>query len=113
MPASRPKKQVELSRLDEELFLQPWFVSRSVYQKMRRLLPSSQLKKLSYYFEDYGCIRCEKKTALYGHNGFCHQCAVVVASRIIAGLRRRFVAKGTLVDKKIIRQYIDYRCLPR
>ncbi len=38
---------------NDELFLQPWFLPKPTYLTLKKLLPSSQLAKTPYYFEDY------------------------------------------------------------
>lgn len=37
----------------DELFLQPWFLPKPTYLALRRLLPSCQMAKMRYYFDDY------------------------------------------------------------
>ena len=55
----------------DAIFLQPWFLPVEVYRAIRRVLPYIHLFKMRYYFEDYGCLKCGKKNALYQSNGFC------------------------------------------
>jgi hypothetical protein len=88
-----PKRRVSQPD-DDEVILQPWFMPKPVALQIRRILPSVHLAKMRYYFEDYGCIRCEKKTALYASNGFCENCATLVRSRIVNCLKRRLKGVG-------------------
>src|SRR5580704_6912679 len=79
---------------DEDIFLQPWFVPKDVYLQIRRLLPNAQLSKMRYYFEDYGCLKCSKQTTIYGSNGLCERCSVLIRGRIQRCLERRLKAAG-------------------
>jgi hypothetical protein len=74
---------------DSDVFLQPWFLPRDVYAHIRRVLPSAHLSKMRYYFEDYGCLRCGVRDSLYGSNGFCEKCGVLIRGRITRALKRR------------------------
>lgn len=72
-----------------DVFLQPWFLPRDVYAQIRRVLPSAHLSKMRYYFEDYGCLRCGVRDSLYGSNGFCEKCGVLIRGRVTRALKRR------------------------
>lgn len=99
---------------EDELFLQPWFLSRSQYAAVRRLLPPSQMLKMRYYFDDYGCLKCGNLKALYGSNGLCRGCSVVVRSRVVLALRRRFKKAGVSVQSKPFESYLAriFDCKP-
>ena len=45
---------------DEDIFLQPWYMAKPVSLQMRKILPSIHLAKMRYYFDDHGCLRCER-----------------------------------------------------
>lgn len=75
--------------LDSDVFLQPWFLPRDVYIQIRRVLPSAHLSKMRYYFEDYGCLKCGVRDSLYGSNGFCEKCGVLIRGRVTRALKRR------------------------
>ncbi len=75
--------------LDSDVFLQPWFLPRDVYIQIRRVLPSAHLSKMRYYFEDYGCLKCGVRDSLYGSNGFCEKCNVLIRGRVTRALKRR------------------------
>jgi hypothetical protein len=90
----------------DELFLQPWFLPKSTYLAVRRLLPSSQLAKMRYYFEDYGCLKCGHRHALYASNGLCRRCSIIVRSRIVLCLKRRFRKVGAKVGRGPIKRYL-------
>jgi hypothetical protein len=63
------------------------------------MLPSCQLLKLRYYFDDYGCLRCGKVQARYGSNGFCWACSRTVSARLIYALKRRFRKLGASIRR--------------
>jgi len=88
--ASRPDS--ELTK--DAIFLQPWFLPIEVYREVRRLLPYIHLFKMRYYFDDYGCLKCGKKDALYQSNGLCESCGVVVRHRVRQALMRRLKKVG-------------------
>jgi hypothetical protein len=89
----------------DELFLQPWFLPKPTYLTLRRLLPSSQLAKMRYYFEDYGCLKCGGRNGLYASNGMCNGCSIIVRSRVVLCLARRFRKIGVQVDKGPIKRF--------
>ncbi len=103
----KPNKSAESEIINEELFLQPWFLPKPTYLNLRRILPSSQLLKMRYYFEDYGCLKCGTREGMYGSNGMCKQCSVVIRSRVVLSLARRFRKIGVKVDKKQIERFTN------
>lgn len=73
----------------EELVLQPWFLSKTAARKMRNLLPPDFRKRLRDMFEDYGCLRCDRKDVPYRSNGMCDNCMMTVFHRIHTSEYRR------------------------
>ncbi len=102
----KPAKAIQPMQPYDELFLQPWFLPEPVYLEVRRLLPSSQLLKMRFYFDDYGCLKCGSRSSLYGSNGMCKRCNIVVRGRIILSLKKRFRQIGTEVSRVPIRKYM-------
>jgi hypothetical protein len=90
---------------NDELFLQPWFLPKPTYLTLKKLLPSSQLAKTRYYFEDYGCLKCCSRTALYGSNGMCVRCSIIVRGRIAICLKKRFRKVGVEVNRAPLQRY--------
>jgi hypothetical protein len=105
------KKTRRLSKtlplVDEELFLQPWFITRPLHDELRRLLPPSQMLKMRYYFDDFGCLRCQSQTAMYRSNGMCTSCFVLVHSRVIGCLRKRFQKIGIESGRAPVKRYLE------
>jgi hypothetical protein len=110
----KSKSIKEKSKLfHDELFLQPWFLPKPTYLTLRRLLPSSQLAKMRYYFEDYGCLRCGSRNSIYASNGMCKGCSIVVRSRVVLCLAKRFRKIGVRVDKKPLKRFQYQLAKPR
>jgi hypothetical protein len=102
--ASRRSVGTEQSRSvrsEEDIFLQPWFVPKDVYLQIRRLLPNAQLSKMRYYFEDYGCLKCSKQDTIYGSNGLCERCSVLIRGRLQRCLQRRLRAVGVTETQSV------------
>jgi hypothetical protein len=88
------RRSQERSSEDEEVFLQPWFLPNDVSRQIRRLLPNIHLMKMRYYFEEYGCIRCERRDILYASNGLCENCAPLIRGRVVTCLKKRLKSVG-------------------
>ena len=91
---------------EDELFLQPWFLSKSQYSAVRGIIPPSQMLKMRYYFDDYGCLKCGNLKGLYGSNGLCRGCSVVVRARVVLALKRRFKKFGVRVEREPFERYL-------
>jgi hypothetical protein len=91
-------KNSRLLSNDDDVAFQPWFMPKPVTLQIRKILPSVHLAKMRYYFEDHGCLRCERRDLLYGSNGFCENCCTIVRGRMVNCLKRRLrnVGVGTI-----------------
>jgi hypothetical protein len=89
-----PRKSVKPQSDHEEAFLQPWFLPNDVSRQIRRLLPNIHLMKMRFYFEEYGCIRCERRDILYASNGLCENCAPLIRGRVVTCLKKRLKSVG-------------------
>jgi len=65
---------------------------------MRKILLSIQLAKMRCYFGDHGCLRCERRDMLYGSNGMCEHCSVIVRGRSANCLKRRLKNVAAVED---------------
>jgi hypothetical protein len=83
----RSPTRAEAGSPEDELFLQPWFLSRPIYEAVRCLLPPSQMQKMRYYFDDYGCLKCGNLDALYFSNGLCRGCSINSRARVALALK--------------------------
>jgi len=94
---------------DNEIFLQPWYLPRKTFLAIRQLLPSAQLLKMRYYFDDYGCLKCGKSGGVYSSNGMCARCAIVVRARVVTSLKRRFEKLGIAIKDRPIQAFLGDR----
>ena len=93
----RPKMtKAERDRLFNEVFLQPWFVTLATSWAIRRLLPPDYIRKLKYYFEDYGCLRCAQTGLPHDSNAMCKRCVAQVKLRFLIALKRRGISARPL-----------------
>ena len=72
-----------------EVALQPWFLPRPISRKIRGMVPNDYWRKMRYYFDDYGCLRCAQKSGPYGLNGLCRFCYKLIVHRIGFALASR------------------------
>jgi len=82
---------------NDTVFLLPWYLPKETYLAVRRILPNIHIAKMRYYFDDYGCIRCERRDVLYRTNGLCEQCNAIVRWRLTHCLKRRLSSVGVVV----------------
>ena len=80
--------------VDDQVFMLPWFLPKQTYLAVRRILPNIHIAKMRYYFEDYGCMRCERRDVLYRTNGLCEQCNTIVRWRLTQCLKKRLADVG-------------------
>lgn len=76
--------------------LQPWFLNRQIASAIMRLIPQQYLSRMRWYFEDYGCLRCQKKGRPYGGSGLCEACRHTTTERILRSMKRR----GKTLDRQ-------------
>jgi hypothetical protein len=62
--------------------LSPFFLTNQLRRSIERLLPPSYHRRLSLYFECYGCIGCKRKDVLYVCNGLCRPCLKRISKRL-------------------------------
>jgi len=89
--SSRPRPaKGHRSRLGrQELMLQPWFLPKRIARIIRWLVPSDYRKRLHDYFDDYGCMRCNRLDLPYRSNGMCLGCMSTVYGRLQESIIRR------------------------
>jgi hypothetical protein len=59
-----------------------WFLTKALKRKVDSVLPYHYRKRFRVYFNRYGCVRCNRKKALYGGNGLCMHCLGLVSDRL-------------------------------
>lgn len=62
--------------------LSPFFLTKQLRRNIERLLPPSYHRRMSLYFESYGCIACKRKDVLYVCNGLCRPCLKRISKRL-------------------------------
>ncbi len=68
----------------EDASWQPFFQARLIAQEFKRIQSLPEQRKWRVYFDNYGCLHCHKKNALYGSCGHCKQCRMKVGQRLDA-----------------------------
>ncbi len=53
-----------------------------VFKQIEKLLPYYYHKRFRFYFDRYGCVRCERKDVIYGCSGLCLHCLGLVSDRL-------------------------------
>lgn len=74
----------------EDIFLQPWFLSQQEAFAVKRIVPPEHRHKMRFYFDDYGCLKCEKRNVQYGSNALCKSCMQRVKLRLFFAIKRRW-----------------------
>jgi hypothetical protein len=92
---------------DEDVSLQPWFLPKDISLQIRMLLPHIHLTKMRYYFDDHGCLRCEKRDVLYGSCGMCESCCATVRRRLQTCLKKRLKAVGVTSSRRETGHFVD------
>lgn len=63
-------------------FFPPWFIEKKVLKKIRSMIPDYYHKRLRYYFDSFGCIRCGRKDVIYSCGGLCLGCQWTINNRL-------------------------------
>lgn len=63
-------------------FFPPWFLDKSTMRKIEALLPYFYHKRLRFYFDRYGCIRCSRRNVIYSCSGLCLSCKGTIDNRL-------------------------------
>jgi hypothetical protein len=95
-PSPRSNRRPSTPVGNDDIFLQSWYMPKTVSLQMRKILPSIHLAKMRYYFDDHGCLRYARRNILYGSNGVCENCSVMVRSRFAKCLEKRLKHVGVI-----------------
>jgi hypothetical protein len=87
--------------------LQPWFLPRHVSVAIRRLLPDEITGKMRHFFDDYGCLRCDRKDIPYGSNGMCYKCFDTVRRKLKWSMKRHSRATADRKDMRSPRDFLS------
>ena len=86
---SRTSQEHQGRLTKEELILQPWFLPKRVGRTIWSLMPADYRKRLHDYFDDYGCMRCNRLDVPYRSNAMCDHCMMLVFNRLQRSIIRR------------------------
>jgi len=88
----------------EKVLLQPWFLPQRITFAIHALVPPDFWNKMRYYFDDYGCMICEKESG-YRSNGMCHSCYCKTRQRLLLSVKRRLESHPRMrLDMELFRQ---------
>lgn len=65
-------------------------LSRNTAFAVKRILPPEHRRKMRFYFDDYGCMKCGKKDVQYGSNALRKLCMQQVKLRLFVVIKRRW-----------------------
>lgn len=91
----------------DDIFLQPWFLPRRTAFAIKRLLPLEHRHRMRFFFDDYGCLKCEKKGVTYGSNGLCKACMQQIKLRLFLAVKRRWTAASPENHPRTFQRMID------
>lgn len=86
----------------DTIFLQPWFLNKKCASAIRGLVPGAFVRKMRFYYDDWGCLVCRSKTRKYAANGMCHICSTRIQKRLFWCLRRRSLTLAESLTPKVI-----------
>jgi hypothetical protein len=98
--AKQKRETTTESDLLDSIFLQPWFITQSTALQIRDCLPAELRSKMRYYFEDYGCLRCDGRGVAYGSNAMCRRCVAQTKLRFVFAIKRRWTANLHPTEKR-------------
>ena len=91
----------------DDIFLQPWFLSRDLAFAIKRMLPPEHRHRMRFFFNDYGCMRCRVKDAPYGSNGLCKACMQEVKLKLFFAIKRRWTAASPENLPRTFKRMVD------
>ena len=91
-------------RMAEKILLQPWFLPQRITLAIHAIVPPDYWNKMRYYFDDYGCIICEKESE-YHSNGMCFPCYRKTRQRMLLSVKRHLKSHPRMrLDIDLFRQ---------
>lgn len=90
------EETVQQAMLGKGAELQPFFGSKEVAYEIKRRQTVHEQNKLTYYFEDWGCMICGSRKGGHGGCGMCRTCYGRVKLRIHRSLCKRQSAEGSI-----------------
>lgn len=90
----------------DSLIFQPWFLPRSTYLAIARLVPRQYGLRMRDYFNRYGCMCCRSRTRLHAAHGMCKQCHTEVARRLRRCWKKRLRLLNEQAQKHEIKNIV-------
>lgn len=94
---SRDPGEMTATELSDAVIMQPWFLPREISNAILRLLPIFHQNKWIYAFEDWGCLKCERKDAIHAGLGLCPTCYGLIFGRLKSSIVRHSNSEGPSV----------------
>jgi hypothetical protein len=100
-------------RRNLKIFL-PWFLNKELLRTIEGLLPYYYHARFRIYFNRFGCMRCSKKTVMYGCNGLCLKCLGLISDRLKRSdqaMKRRYGVDSASAPNALLKRLISARGL--
>jgi hypothetical protein len=94
-----------------KIFL-PWFLNKELLRRIEELLPYYYHARFRIYFNRYGCMRCSKKTVMYGCNGLCLKCLALISDRLKRSdraMQRKYGVKAASAPHALLKRMMSAR----
>jgi hypothetical protein len=91
MIARAIEEQVNEALSGRGAILQPFFGSKHVSDEIKRRQTVPEQQKFVYYFETWGCMRCDTKLTRHDSCGMCGTCHSLIVGRLREGVRKHAV----------------------
>jgi hypothetical protein len=89
-------------------FMEPFFQQSQTAQSILRLLPVSHKRKWTFFFSDWGCVRCqrgENEGVAHGSNGLCRVCYPLIAQWLKESVKKRVEAGAPTTAEEAISRH--------
>ena len=83
-------------------------------RRVEALLPYYYHKRLRFYFDRYGCVRCARKDVIYCGSGLCTPCLGLIGERLKRAdqaMKRMYGASSELPSKAFLKRVSSARDL--
>lgn len=95
------KAKNQMSCGQDESLLLPLFLSRRAAQAVRGYIPRNYRKRMKFYYQDYGCLRCGLKDDPRQKNGLCLRCSDLIRERLKRSFFRHTRCKPSRYGREI------------
>lgn len=91
-----------------DALMEPFFQQSQTAQSILRLLPVPHKRKWTFFFSDWGCLRCgrgENEGLSHATNGFCQECYPLVHQRLAQSIRKRIDENASRTTEEAISKH--------